>query len=659
MIEINFKYKKQNNIKKCKEDDFISDICEQFKKNINNKKIIFIYDDMIINSEINMTVGALLFQENKKKKKKYEINVYTEPIQIRFIYSSKDIYLKISEDEKIESILKRFAKEINKDLNSIYFLYGGEKINEDKYNFTFGNFSSEIDQEENSMSIIVYDADSLSKQSTIKNESIINNSIINDDIEMPNNIRENLIIQNIDPEILEQRKFYLHLFTILLIQYMCAALFSWLGFYLKFNEPFIKDKKAMKIGLVSVIITNLFMAIIAKEVLKKYSKSPYLIFYQIFSGFFIIYFCFLLSKFFEYKYIIISLSLILTELLAMEFQVLLFKNYNILLFIMSFSILSSIGLILFSVFWINELIPIIYILIFWIFSMAYVFLNIYILSKNCKSDEYFYACIVFNYGIFLLIALGLKYIFNIIKSKTNNFEYDVIFQLKLYSIFIIQNIIIILFIYVGFRLKWNYLVIGSWHSFKCFLIPTIIIHFIFCFLAFLCGFTFAEEFLTLCYICIVMYIPFMIIFSFIFSYFILPKFILALMIILLLNSIAIVLFMLLFNSIHPCGLFLFSLIMNAVSLILFHYLWLESKNAIIVNSVVPFVNLLIWILTSFFISERNSLPEESYIFFLLFFNYLIFIVVYALSLALVALALGIVVGILAFIIMIFAVCSGK
>ena len=156
-----------------------------------------------------------------------------------------------------------------------------------------------------------------------------------------------------------------------------------------------------------------------------------------------------------------------------------------------------------------------------------------------------------------------------------------------------------------------------------------------------------------------MYIPFMIIFSFIFSYFILPKFILALMIILLLNSIAIVLFMLLFNSIHPCGLFLFSLIMNAVSLILFHYLWLESKNAIIVNSVVPFVNLLIWILTSFFISESDSLTEESYIFFLLYFNYLIFIVIYALSLALVALALAIAVGILALIIMIFAGCGGK
>ena len=613
---------------------------------------------MIINLEINMTVGALLFQENKKKKKKYEINVYTEPIQIRFNYSSKDIYLKISEDEKIESILKRFAKEINKDLNSLFFLYGGEKINEDKYNLTFDNFSSEIDQEENSMSIIVYDAESLSQKSTIKNESIINNAIINDDIEMPNNIRENLLIRNIDPEILEHRKFYLHFFTILLIQYMCSALFSWLGFYLKFNEPFIKDKKAMKIGLISVIISILFMAIIAKEVLKKYSKSPYLLFYQIFSGLFIIYFCFLLSKFIESKYIIISLSLILTELLAMELHVLLFKNYNILFFIMSFSILSLIGLILFSIFWIKELLPIIYISIFWIFSMAYVFLNIHILLKICKSDEYFYSCIVFNYGLFLLIAFGLKYIYNIIKSKINNFENDVIFQLKLYSIFIIQNIIIILFIYVGFRLKWNYLVIGSWHSFKCFLIPTIIIHFIFCLLAFLCGFTFAKEFLIPCYICIVMHIPFMIIFSFLFSYFILPKFILALMIILLLNSIVIVLFMLLFNSIHPCGLFLFSLIMNAVSVILFHYLWLESKNAIIVNSVIPFVNLLIWIFTTFASSE-SGFSEEEYIFYVLFFNYLIFIVIYALALAVVALALAITVGILALIIMIFCGCSGK
>ena len=155
-----------------------------------------------------------------------------------------------------------------------------------------------------------------------------------------------------------------------------------------------------------------------------------------------------------------------------------------------------------------------------------------------------------------------------------------------------------------------------------------------------------------------MYIPFMIIFSFLFSYFILPKFILDLMIILFLNSIAIVLFMLLFNSIHPCGLFLFSLIMNAASLILFHYLWLESKNAIIVNSVIPFVNLLIWILTTFGSSE-SDFSEEKYIFYVLFFNYLIFIVIYALELLLVALALAIAVGILALIIMIFAGCSGK
>ena len=72
------------------------------------------------------------------------------------------------------------------------------------------------------------------------------------------------------------------------------------------------------------------MAVIAKEVLKKYSKSAYLIIYQVFSALFTIYFSYLLSKYIEPKYIIISLSLILIELVSMEFYVLLFKNYKII-----------------------------------------------------------------------------------------------------------------------------------------------------------------------------------------------------------------------------------------------------------------------------------------------------------------------------------------
>jgi len=80
------------------------------------------------------------------------------------------------------------------------------------------------------------------------------------------------------------------------------------------------------------------MAIIAKEVLIKYSKSAYLVIYQVFSALFTIYFSYLLSKYIEPIYIIISISLILIELMSMELYVLLFKNYKIFFMALMYSI---------------------------------------------------------------------------------------------------------------------------------------------------------------------------------------------------------------------------------------------------------------------------------------------------------------------------------
>jgi hypothetical protein len=422
-----------------------------------------------------MTVKDLFQLNNMKKKKRCEINVISDVIIIQFNYSGKETYLKQNEGEKVEDVLKRFVEKVNKDFNTVYFLYNGEIITEEKYNSTFDNFASKIDQEANAVSIIVYDVDPLSSKNTFKS----NNSINDDIIVNTNNLRENMLERIIDPQILEQRTFYLHFVTILLIQYICIILFSWLGFYLEFNKYLIKDNNnIIVIQVISVIILLIILAIIA--VLKKHSKSAYLIIYQVFSALFTIYFSYLLSKYIEPKYITISLSLILIELLSMELYVLLFKNYKIYFIILFDFILSLIGLILFSIYWIKDLLPIILVSVFWIFSIAYLFLHIYLILKICKLDEYFYACIIFNYGFFLLIALGLKFIYNSIKSMFCNFDNDEILQLKIYSVFIIQNIIIISFAFFGFNLKWNYLVIKSWFSFKYFLIPTIIINFIIC-----------------------------------------------------------------------------------------------------------------------------------------------------------------------------------
>jgi len=133
----------------------------------------------------------------------------------------------------------------------------------------------------------------------------------------------------------------------------------------------------------------------------------------------------------------------------------------------------------------------------------------------------------------------------------------------------------------------------------------------------------------------------MIIFIFIISYFIEPKYILGLLIIILLNLIAIDLFIILFKSTDLCGYFFSSFIMNITTIILFHFLWPENKNAIIANSIIPFVILIIWIILSY---SFNDL--EDYKFGVERLNYIIFIIIYALTLALAALAIVIVLVVL-------------
>jgi hypothetical protein len=133
----------------------------------------------------------------------------------------------------------------------------------------------------------------------------------------------------------------------------------------------------------------------------------------------------------------------------------------------------------------------------------------------------------------------------------------------------------------------------------------------------------------------------MIIFIFIFSYFLEPKYILGLLIIIILNLIAIDLFIILFKSSNLCGYFLSSFIMNIATIILFHFLWLENKNAIIANSIIPFVTLIIWIFLSYNYKDLND-----YKFGVVGFNYIIFSIIYGLTLALAVLAVLVILGVL-------------
>ena len=91
--------------------------------------------------------------------KKFEINVVNGPIIIRYIYGEYESYFSMKEDVKVEDILKSIAEQIYKKFDSIYFLYNGELISNEKFNCTFDNFASKWDKEVNYISIVVVDKD--------------------------------------------------------------------------------------------------------------------------------------------------------------------------------------------------------------------------------------------------------------------------------------------------------------------------------------------------------------------------------------------------------------------------------------------------------------------------------------------------------------------
>ena len=55
--------------------------------------------------------------------------------------------------DKMKDICLKFSFKINIDINSLYFLYGGEKIN---LNLTFEQLANSIDKNKKIMNILVY-----------------------------------------------------------------------------------------------------------------------------------------------------------------------------------------------------------------------------------------------------------------------------------------------------------------------------------------------------------------------------------------------------------------------------------------------------------------------------------------------------------------------
>ena len=83
--------------------------------------------------------------------------------EINFIYKEIKISIQSKINDKLKEMCQKFCIKLQKDINKLIFIYGGEILNLD---LEINQVVNLIDKEKNKMNILVYD----------KNSTIINNN---------------------------------------------------------------------------------------------------------------------------------------------------------------------------------------------------------------------------------------------------------------------------------------------------------------------------------------------------------------------------------------------------------------------------------------------------------------------------------------------------
>jgi hypothetical protein len=72
--------------------------------------------------------------------------------QVLFNFNGNDIIIQCGKNEKMEEILKKYSTKVGKEINSLYFIYSGNYLNDE---LTFEEIANKEDKERNKMNILV------------------------------------------------------------------------------------------------------------------------------------------------------------------------------------------------------------------------------------------------------------------------------------------------------------------------------------------------------------------------------------------------------------------------------------------------------------------------------------------------------------------------
>ena len=91
--------------------------------------------------------------------------------EIKFNYIGREIIIPCQKEEKMKNICQRFADKINNDINNLFFLYNGNKVNIEN---TFEQIINLEDKENNKMNIIVVNSSNeINKNKFMESKEII------------------------------------------------------------------------------------------------------------------------------------------------------------------------------------------------------------------------------------------------------------------------------------------------------------------------------------------------------------------------------------------------------------------------------------------------------------------------------------------------------
>ena len=501
------------------------------------------------------------------------------PFHIIFFLEGYPYPLKVKETDKMKDIFKKYAKEVEKNLKHISFIYNEESYNYKKIkNETVNDIVTDCDKNERVMHITVAE---LKKKEFEKNKT-------------------------------SEQSFFTKNFIILFIQYFIILIIDIFGFAFKFNESLVSSEPTIAKYIPLFLILIIFI-IFTKDFRNTMKKT---IFFVIFFPIMMIIYTLLLSELIEPKYIITGISLIFIYILSLRIHFLIFQKSSLVFLLLSAAIPSFVAFLLFSFIWIKDSLGIFIIFVFWVATIIYYILWIFVSLKSIELNEYFYTVLIFDYGI----LLGFPYFIIFMFDHMNIYRPFKIFFILLYQYLIIDMIV---WIYVS-QYKIERYSEDNFLGFYFVVLPiTFILNFVFLINYEKKGIECLREGFWMLYP--IFYVPLMIAYYTFLAFHIKEDYVYCFIfeIFFILISLSIYTFIIK-EDVIIYQLFLICLASNVITLIPFYFIFINDGMSLLYISLI-ILGVDIYLCVIYFITdEKIYTDDDQYLLAIIVFNYILF-----------------------------------